>query len=213
MYQYKTFLLCNWSGPVSAEPFHPCSKWSSRLTLLSASGATPDAADAVRNFLQSLGNQPGRGAQRGQQDKPYPFLNHLMPTSITVPLIEAATEERLDALINLLPQSLVVIAAGSVVDGTSEPSADTTAAAKASLSTEDKRSLLKRVLRSPQLHQALATLTMGLRDGGLPGIADALGVQVENGGYLQGGTMPLGGGQAVEAFVDGVKKTVQERRT
>jgi hypothetical protein len=53
---------------------------------------------------------------------------------------------------------------------------------------------------------------MALRDGGLPGVADALGIRVENGGYMQGGGMPLGGGQAVKAFVDGVKRTVQERK-
>lgn len=53
---------------------------------------------------------------------------------------------------------------------------------------------------------------MALRDGGLPGVADALGIRVENGGYMQGSGMPLGGGQAVKVFVDGVRKTVQERR-
>lgn len=84
-------------------------------------------------------------------------------------------------------------------------------AARCSLSLDDKRSLLNKVLRSPQFHQALASLTMALRDGGLPGVADALGVKVENGGYLGNGGMPMGGGQAVKAFVEGVKKTVQEK--
>jgi hypothetical protein len=51
---------------------------------------------------------------------------------------------------------------------------------------------------------------VALRDGGLPSIADALAIRVENGGYMRGGSMPLGGGEAVEAFVEGVRKTVEE---
>lgn len=39
-------------------------------------------------------------------------------------------------------------------------------------------------------------------------IGEALGLDVENGGSIRGGTMPLGGGEAVEAFVNGVKRTV-----
>lgn len=119
----------------------------------------------------------------------------------------------MNSLLSYLPQSVIVLATGSSdYDGTSEPSAAAVEAAKASLSVNDKRSLLKKVMRSPQFNQALASLTGALRDGGLPSIADALGVQVANGGYFQGSGMPMGGGQAVEAFVDGVKKTVQEKK-
>lgn len=119
----------------------------------------------------------------------------------------------MDSLLSYLPQSIIVLATGSPdYDGTGEPSAAAVETAKASLSLEDKRSLLKKVMRSPQLNQALASLTMALRDGGLPSIADALGVQVQNGGYFQGSGMPMGGGQAVEAFVEGVKKTVQDKK-
>ena len=41
-------------------------------------------------------------------------------------------------------------------------------------------------------------------------IGEALGLKVENGGSIRGGSMPLGGGQAVEAFVEGVRRTVRE---
>ncbi|OAQ72627.1 26S proteasome complex ubiquitin receptor, subunit Rpn13 [Pochonia chlamydosporia 170] len=182
-----------------------------------ASSSAPDAAAAVRNFLESLRGQQGlSGGQQQQQhaDVPYPYLNHLLPTSITVPMIDGASPEFIDSLLSFLPPSVIVLAASSVAaeESQKEPSADAIEAAKASLSLEDKRSLLKKVLRSPQFNQALGTLTMALRDGGLPGVADALGIRVENGGYMQGGGMPLGGGQAVKSFVDGVKKTVKERR-
>lgn len=129
-------------------------------------------------------------------------------------MIDGASPEFIDSLLSFLPPSVIVLAASSVAaeETQKEPSADAIEAAKASLSLEDKRRLLKKVLRSPQFNQALGTLTMALRDGGLPGVADALGIRVENGGYMQGGGMPLGGGQAVKSFVDGVKKTVKERR-
>ncbi|RSL70667.1 hypothetical protein CEP53_001825 [Fusarium sp. AF-6] len=180
-----------------------------------ASSSAPDAAAAVRNFLESLRGQSGLagGQQQRGGDKAYPYLNHLLPTSITVPMIDSATEEFADTLISYLPPTVVVLASGSSdVDGKSDPSAAAVEAAKASLSLDDKRSLLKKVLRSPQFNQALASLTMAIRDGGLPSIADALGVKVQDGGYLRGSGMPMGGGQAVEAFVEGVKKSVEEEK-
>lgn len=129
-------------------------------------------------------------------------------------MVDSATEEFTDTLISLLPPAIIVLASGSTdsVDGKLEPLASAVEDAKASLSLEDKRTLLKKVLRSPQFNQALASLTMAIRDGGLPSIADALGVKVQDGGYLRGSGMPLGGGQAIEAFVDGVKKTVEDEK-
>ncbi|KAM0296334.1 hypothetical protein HYE67_008981 [Fusarium culmorum] len=184
---------------------------------VSSSAPGTDASAAVRSFLDSLRGQSGiSGGQQQQQraDKAYPYLNHLLPTSITVPMIDSAPEEFADTLISFLPPAVIVLASGSAsaVDGKSDPPAATVEAAKASLSLDDKRTLLKKVLRSPQFNQALASLTMAIRDGGLPSIADALGVKVQDGGYLRGSGMPLGGGQAVEAFVNGVKKTVEEEK-
>lgn len=178
-----------------------------------------DAAAVVRNLLASLGGQSGvtRG-QAGQNtaDKTYPYLNHLLPTSITVPMIDAVaaeSPERLDTLLGVLPPAVIILASNNpdAFDGKNEPPTQAVDEAKASMSLLAKKDLLKKVLRSPQFHQALGVLTQALRDGGLPSVAGALGIRVENGGYVQGGTMPLGGGYAVEAFVEGVKKTVQDK--
>lgn len=182
----------------------------------SVSSSAPDAAAAVRNFLDSLQGQPGppSGSQNRQgSDISYPHLTHLLPTSITVPMVDAASDDDLDTLLGLLPPAVIVLATGSpeAEDGNAEPSADAVAAAKASLSPVEKRALLKKVLRSPQFHQALGVLTMALRDGGLPSVADALSVKVENGGYFQGSGMPMGGGQAIKAFVDGITKSVTDK--
>lgn len=43
-------------------------------------------------------------------------------------------------------------------------------------------------------------------------IGEALGLNVKNGGLIKGGSMPLGGGEAVEAFVEGVKRSVEEEK-
>lgn len=127
-------------------------------------------------------------------------------------MLRTASEEYMDSLLSFLPPAILVLATGSGDLGDTEPTADAAAAAMASLSVAEKKTVLERVFRSPQFHQGLGSLTMAIRDGGLPTIAEALTIKVANGGYLQGGGMPLGGGEAVEAFVEGVKKTVQEKK-
>lgn len=41
-------------------------------------------------------------------------------------------------------------------------------------------------------------------------IGEALGLKVANGGVIRGGSVPLGGGEAIDAFVDGVKRSAEE---
>jgi hypothetical protein len=163
----------------------------------------------VRNFLDSLKTNQALGRQPQQADKPYPFLTHLLPTSVTIPMVEAAPETYLDTLLGLVPP-VVVVLASNVGSGEVHGEPPSSEAAIARLNIDQKRTVLKKVLRSPQFHQALGSLTMALRDGGLPSVAEALRIKVENGGYMRGGAMPLGGGEAVEAFVNGVKKTARE---
>ena len=153
------------------------------------------------------------GARPGQQEEKdaYPYLTHLLPKEVTLPVIESATEEYLDSLLSFLPPSVIMLAAGAGTNASvADPSPDDLTAARASLSTGDKKVLLNKVLRSPQFHQSLASLSLALKDGGLPGIADALDINVANGGYIRGGGMPLGGDEAIKAFVEGVKKTMEE---
>ena len=79
-----------------------------------------------------------------------------------------------------------------------------------SLDLSQKKDIVKRVLRSPQFTQSLASLTVALRDGGLPSISEALKIPVENGGFMRRGGVPLGGGDAVESFLEGVRRHVKE---
>jgi len=78
------------------------------------------------------------------------------------------------------------------------------------LSVGQKREILRKVLRSPQFSQSLGSLTAAIRDGGLPSISGALKVPVENGGFPRRGGVPVGGGDAVESFLKGVKAAVEE---
>lgn len=82
-------------------------------------------------------------------------------------------------------------------------------AAEQALTLDQKKDILRRVLRSPQFSQSLASLTIALGDGGLPSISEALNIPVPNGGYMRRRGVPLGGGKAVEVFLQGVKNLVQ----
>jgi 26S proteasome regulatory subunit N13 len=77
---------------------------------------------------------------------------------------------------------------------------------------EQKVEVLKKICRAPQLKGALVSLTEALRTGALPTVAQALGIDVEHGGYMRGGAMPLGGAEAMKAFLDGVKRTVEKEK-
>lgn len=160
----------------------------------------------MQNFINSLRTGPQQ-----QIDKPYTTLPDLLTTNTTIPYVDSLTSEQMDNLCAYLPADLFLLSQESDNTTTSaEPTPAATQAAIEALSPEQKKSIIKRVLRSPQLHQSLGSLTVALRDGGLPMIGEALGLRVNNGGLIRGGSMPLGGGDAVEGFVEGVKKTVEE---
>jgi 26S proteasome regulatory subunit N13 len=133
-----------------------------------------------------------------------------MTPETCISTLATATPTYLNSLLALLPPQILLLAqeADDLTDVAITP--ETSSAAIEALTTEQRRDLLERVFRSPQLHQSLGSLTMAIRDGGLPMVAESLGVKVENGGLIKGGQMPLGEGQAVEAFLEGVKKTVKE---
>jgi hypothetical protein len=167
-----------------------------------------DAQRAVQDFLNSLKG----GNVGGQQESGESFttLVDLLPSTITVPIIEKAPPSLIDALCSNLPPVILLLA--QEIDDLAEvdPTSETAQAAIEALDQDSKKDILKRVLSSPQMQQSLASLTFALRDGGLPNVSQALGIDVENGGYMAGGGMPLGGGDAVKAFLEGVKKTVEK---
>ncbi|KAL8717421.1 MAG: hypothetical protein Q9225_005335 [Loekoesia sp. 1 TL-2023] len=172
---------------------------------------TNDAATAVQNFLRSMqGHQALQGAQAQPQEKIFTTLPDLLPSSTTIPVIDSADEKSVDNLLRQLPPDLLLLA--QEVDDLSsvDPTSETAQAAMEALSLDQKKDILRKVLRSPQFHQSLSSLTSAIRDGGLPSISDALGVPVENGGYIKKGGVPLGGGDAVEAFLNGVKAMVEK---
>ncbi len=180
--------------------------------VISASSGPTDPAMVVQNFLNSL--KSGMGPTSQSNGQLYTTLSDLLLTSTTIPTIDCATPAQIDNLLSFLPPTILLLAQESAasIDGMVEPNAATATAALEALSLDQKRSILKRALRSPQFHQSLGSLTMAIRDGGLPSIADALGINLENGGLMLGTSLPLPGGDAVEAFVNGVTSTVKESK-
>ncbi|KAF2722773.1 hypothetical protein K431DRAFT_311465 [Polychaeton citri CBS 116435] len=176
----------------------------------------PQDTDAiVQNFLRSLqqGGQSSGSPQQQQQavDKPFTSLPELLPSSTTIPYIDLASSDHVDRLCTFLPPEVFLLAQESADSFSSAKATPAAAeAAIAALSQSQKKDIIKRALRSPQFQQSLGSLTVALRDGGLPMIGDALGLKVANGGLIRGGSMPLGGGEAVEAFVQGVRGAVEE---
>lgn len=190
----------------------------------SAAGESQMATDAVRNLLESLRGAQFSGRQGAVQGKLYPQLGDLLRTSVTVPVVQSLGDEEVDKLISLLPPRLVLIRAAindlvpfDMAEASSDDAdaaandAETVGAVLESMKPEAKRELVVQVLRSPMFMQSLKSLTTALSEGGLPSIAEALGIDVENGGLVRGGNVPLGSGEAVEAFVNGVKKAVQKK--
>ena len=157
------------------------------------------------------GNQALTNPQANAQGKLFTTLPELLPPAITIPIIDSGNEALVDNLLSHLPPQLLLL--NQEVDDLSlvDPNNETAKAAMGALSMGQKREILRKVLRSPQFTQSLGSLTHAIRDGGLPSISEALGIPVENGGFLKRGGVPVGGGEAVEAFVKGVKGAVEAK--
>lgn len=172
----------------------------------------PDAAIAVQNFLRSMqGNEALSNQQSQPQGKVFTTLPDLLPTSTTIPVIDSADSVFVNNLLGHIPPVLLLLSQEADDISSADPNSETANAAIEALSLDQKKQILRKVLRSPQFSQSLASLTTALRDGGVPSISEALKIPVENGGFIRRGGVPLGGGEAVEAFLKGVKALVEKK--
>ncbi|KAI9036422.1 uncharacterized protein KD926_001825 [Aspergillus affinis] len=166
-----------------------------------------DPSSVVQNFLQSI---QGKSTNQPQDpDRPFTTLQDLLPPSATLPFVESADDKTVDNLLSFLPPTLLLLAA-EVEDVPAEDSSEIASAVMESLELSQKKGILRKVLHSPQFTQSLASLTTAIRDGGLPSISEALKIPVENGGFMRRGGVPLGGGDAVETFLQGVRNHVKD---
>ncbi|KAJ5950889.1 uncharacterized protein N7479_009302 [Penicillium vulpinum] len=175
-----------------------------------AEATEEDPASVVQDFLKSLG---GRQSQSQSQDpeRPSTTLQDLLPPSTTLQFIDSADTTTADHLLSFLPPALLLLAQGNAEASEADTDPELAEAALLSLDLSQKKDILRKVLRSPQFMQSLASLTIALRDGGLPSISEALQIPVANGGFMRRGGVPLGGGDAVDAFLDGVRQHVKEK--
>jgi 26S proteasome regulatory subunit N13 len=175
------------------------------LSLRAAADSNPSSV--VQSFLRSLqGNQN----QSQDPDRPFTTLQDLLSPSSTIPFLESADDKTVDNLLSYLPPTLLLLAQESEDVSLAETDPEIVEAAMLSLDLSQKKNILRKVLHSPQFSQSLASLTVAIRDGGLPSISEALKIPVENGGFMRRGGVPLGGGDAVEAFLRGVRDLVKE---
>ena len=166
--------------------------------------AGSDPSSVVQDFLQSLqGNQdPSQGRERL-----FTTLQDLLSPSSTLSYVESADTESVDNLLGFLPSSLLLLTQDIDAEDAdaAESNPELSEAIKQSLDLSQKKDILFKVLHSPQFSQSLASLTVALREGGLPSISEALKIPVEHDGYMRRGGVPIGGGDAVAAFLEGAK--------
>ncbi|POS84253.1 hypothetical protein EPUL_001882, partial [Erysiphe pulchra] len=172
-----------------------------------------NTASIVQNFLNSLKGEQNVATHQTIGTLSL-SLHSLLQSSITIPIIDSFNPVQIDKLLSHLPLAILLIAQeldetqGSFdTDNVETNDARSSLAIKA-LSLDCKKSILKRVIRSPQFNQSLWSLTIAIQKGGLPNIAEALQIKVLNSGFVEGGTVPLAGGTAIEAFLDGIKTTI-----
>lgn len=154
---------------------------------------------------QALANQP-----KQTQSNVFTTLSDLLPSSTTIPVIDSADKSFIDNLLTHIPPVLLLLSQEADDVSSVDPNSETAKAAIEALSLDQKKDILRKVLRSPQFSQSLVSLTAALRDGGLPTISEALKIPVQDGGYIRRNGVPLGNGDAVEAFTNGVKKSAEK---
>lgn len=158
------------------------------------------------------GNLGGSSGSQHSGSESFTTLLDLLWPKTTGPVIEEASDELIDALCAQLPTTPFLLEAEVEDVDQIDPNGETAQMVVQTLDQDSKREVLKRIIRAPQLRAALGSLTEALREGALPTVAQALNIDVEHGGYMRGGAMPLGGGDAVKAFLEGVKKTVENEK-
>jgi len=173
--------------------------------------ASGDVSAIVADFMNSLQGGNMRSESRSQpQGEPFTTLLDLLWPSHTLPTVKNGPQELIDALCAQLPATPFLLEAEVEDVDQIDPNSETAQMAMQTLDQEQKIDVLERILRAPQLRAALGSLTEALRTGALPTVSQALKIDVENGGFMRGGAMPLGGGDAVKAFLEGVKRTVEK---
>lgn len=159
----------------------------------------------VQDFLRSLG-----GNQSQEAEQPFTTLQDLLPPSTTLPFLETLDADSVDNFLKFLPQELLTLALQMEDLSPSQSRPETAQEVLSALSVSQKKNILRKVLHSPQFTQSLASLTVAIRDGGLPSISEALKIPVENGGFVRRGGVPLGGGEAMKSFIRGVQDHVKD---
>ena len=177
------------------------------IAVSTSANLSSSAAIAVQNFLRSMQGDQAMGSQPTQPEgQIFTTLPDLLPPSTTMSWVDSLDSTTADKLLSQLPPILLLLSQEANDLSSADPTPETAKAALEALSLDQKKDILRKVLRSPQFLQSSSSLTSALRDGGLPSVSEALRIPVKNGGYIRsGGGVPMGGGDAIEAFLNGIK--------
>jgi 26S proteasome regulatory subunit N13 len=190
-------------------PVTETSERSANRGSTSASIISYEASAAVQNLLKSMQGTEIPGGRSQTFSGVSLTLLDLLPPSSTIPVIDAADESLIHNLLSQLPPDLLIYSQENDSSDLSNISPGRIKALLEAWSLEQKKDVLKRVLRSPHFSQSLLGLTSAIRDGGLPAISDALAIPVENNGYMRNSELAMSGSLAMEAFLTGVKTALK----
>jgi len=106
--------------------------------VISAGSGATDTATVVQKFLDSL--KGGSSMQQQTHGQLYTTLPDLLPSSTTIPTIDAASPSQVDNLLSYLPPTILLLAQESAasIDGMAEPTPETATAALEALSLSQK---------------------------------------------------------------------------
>ncbi|EDN03929.1 conserved hypothetical protein [Histoplasma mississippiense (nom. inval.)] len=152
-----------------------------------------DPSSVIQNLLRSLQQSGNQHSGSEAADNLFTTLSDLLQPSSTLPFIESADSEAANHLLSFLPTCLLFLSQSNIdeIPNNIEPGSEAAKSAMQTLTLEQKRDILRRVLRSPQFTQSLGSLTVALRDGGLPSISDALKIPVANNGFMRHGNLVM----------------------
>lgn len=117
------------------------------------------AAIAVQNFLRSMQGNQAMGNQAQPQGQIFTTLADLLPPSTTIPWVDSLDNAYADNLLTQLPPVLLLLSQEADDLSSANSNSETAKAAMEALSLDQKKEILRKVLRSPQFSQSSASLT------------------------------------------------------
>ena len=170
------------------------------------SGSPGNMSSILQKFLTSLSSQRTEGS--GEEIKPFPSLTELLSPSTTIPfIIQARDESLIDRMLLLLPTEISEL----MLKDTHPFKLDKRTSYEFNirhLTTELKKELLLKILRSPQLCQSFDSLSIALRGGGLLAVSEALDIDLNMELATENANNDTASISPIQIFLNGIKSGI-----